>query len=190
MDVVLHKACMFDRSFILLKLDMIKAFDCVGWAFLYVILERLGFGPYSLNMLRVANATATSVVLIQGKFSASFSLERSLRQGCPLSPVLYLLVANALNVMLTKIADCGDIKGVFIEEMGDQITHGQFAEDTNIIVAKRTYVDETFRIFNMLGLASGLYVKVVDVKAILISRDPLPQELADLPWKWETEGNP
>lgn len=61
---VLHKAHELDRDFILLKLDTIKAFDFLGWLFLYALLENLGFGPKFIQMLKAMNATASSVVLI------------------------------------------------------------------------------------------------------------------------------
>lgn len=42
---ILQKAKVLPNSFALLKLDTVKAFDCLIWAFLYALLERLGFGP-------------------------------------------------------------------------------------------------------------------------------------------------
>lgn len=90
--------------------------------------------------------------------------------------------------MLNAAADQGLIKGVPIWETGEQITHAQFANDTSItIVAKRCSMDHLFRIFKILGDASGLYVKEQGVKAIHILEKEVPTELLNLDWEWELD---
>lgn len=61
---VIHKANHLGRDFLLLKLDIIKAFDCMSWEFLILLLEKNGMGPYFINILIATNATASSTVLI------------------------------------------------------------------------------------------------------------------------------
>lgn len=74
--------------------------------------------------------------------------------------------------------------------MSEQYTHGQFADDTNIIVeAKKEYVDATFDIFQCKGKAFGRFVKEEGVKAILISDQPMTYEIKDLSFSWEEEGS-
>lgn len=98
-----------------------------------------------------------------------------MRQGCPLSPLIFLLDANALNVLFTQAIDKSIIKGVYVEEAGEQVTHGQYADDTNVILeAKRQYIDATFEIFRLLGRAFGLFVKEVGVQAVLIPSQLVP----------------
>lgn len=71
---ILHKAKKSGRNFILLKLDTIKAFDCIDWNFLYRLLERLGFGPSFLNVLKAINAEAdASMESLPGLSSWNFS---------------------------------------------------------------------------------------------------------------------
>lgn len=85
----------------MLKLDIIKAFDCINWNLLYQLLEKIGFGPNFLRVIKVVNAFASSSILLNGKVIETFQLKRSLRQRCPLSPLLYLVAANALSMLLT-----------------------------------------------------------------------------------------
>lgn len=89
---VLQKVKKAEEGFLLLKLDTIKAFDCLGWFFLIRLLERIGFGPKFIRMVEAINATTTTLVLIQGRLLAPIPLKRSLRQGCPLSPCFILLL--------------------------------------------------------------------------------------------------
>lgn len=60
----------------MLKLDTIKVFDYIGWIFIYRLLEKLGFGPNFLQMLKATNNSALSAILIQGHLSPSFPLCR------------------------------------------------------------------------------------------------------------------
>lgn len=56
--------------------------------------------------------------------------------------------------MISNAAERGIIRGVPIAVIGEQYTHGQFADDTNVILeAKREYVDATFDIFRCMGRA-------------------------------------
>lgn len=129
---------------------------------------------------------ALAIVMIQGRFTHPLDLKRSLRKGFPLSPVLYLLVANALSVLVTNAADEGRFRGVHIEETDDQFTHSQFVDDMSVIVeAKKKYVDEVFQVFHLMGRASGLFIKETRVKAIFISSDPMPNDIKSLDCAWE-----
>lgn len=168
-----------EKSFLLLKVDIVKAFDCINWKFLYRLLEKIGFGPNFLRMIKVVNAFASSSILLNGKVTEVFQLKRSLRQGCPLSPLLYLVVANALSMLLTQAANRGRrIKGVYIQETDDQVKNGQVANDTNVVVeVRKECVEATFVVFRTMGEASRLQIKYTGVKAVLISEHPVPHEL-------------
>lgn len=99
-------------------------------------------------------------------------------------------MANALSLMITEAAKEEVIKGVLIEEIGEKYTHGQFVDDTSIIIkAKLEFVEATFRIFHAMGKASGLFVKEIGVKVVLISDQAMPEELEGLDWNWENEKN-
>lgn len=180
---VLHKAKEADLSILLLKLDtIIKAFNNIGWEFLYRLLQKIGFGPNFLKVIQAINASVSSAILLNDKLTATFPLRRSLTQGYPLSLLLFLIVVNALNILLTQAADQGRIRGVYISETDKQITHGQFMDDTNVIIkAKREYVIEAmFEVFRKMRRVSGLNIKYDGMKAVLVSNQQLPHELEDL----------
>lgn len=61
---ILHMARNAEESFLLLKLDTIKAFDCLGWSFLARLLARIGCGPKFISMVHAMYASATASVLI------------------------------------------------------------------------------------------------------------------------------
>lgn len=83
------------------------------------------------------------------------------------------------------------IRGVQFPEMGDEFTHCQFTDDTKIItVAKGEFIHNTFSLFWNFGNAFKLFVNKTRVKVVLVFADPVPQELADLPFSWGMEDNP
>lgn len=101
-----------------------------------------------------------------------------------------MIVAHALSYILTKATDERLIKGVHIPETGEQATHGKLVDDTHVLIeARKDYVDETFKVFRTMGRALGLFLKEINVKAVYVVDALVPQELQDLLFNWELEGN-
>ena len=80
----------------LLSLDQEKAFDRVDWSFLRSTLYALGFGQAFVGWVDLFYYNPCSAVNVNGQISSLSSLSRGVRQGCPLSPLLYILVAEVL----------------------------------------------------------------------------------------------
>lgn len=80
----------------ILSLDQEKAFDRVDWGFLKATLVKMGFGPSFSGWIDLFYNGSQSAANVNGHISSFFSLSRGVRQGCPLSPLLYVLVAEVL----------------------------------------------------------------------------------------------
>jgi hypothetical protein len=81
--------------------------------------------------------TATTSVLVNGSPTSEFSLERGLRQGDPLSPFLFLLAAEGLNVMMRALVQSSLFMGYSIGTVSPVVvSHLQFADDTLLMGAK------------------------------------------------------
>ena len=74
-------------------LDFRKAFDTVEWNFLFQTLSFFGFIPHFISLVKTMYHNATYCIINNGWKSQSFSPSRSLKQGCPMSSLLFLLVA-------------------------------------------------------------------------------------------------
>ena len=67
-------------------------------------------------------------VLINGDDSKFFRASRGIRQGCPLSPLLFLLIVEALSILVKKIVNESKLKGVRVIATV-MLTHLLFVDD-------------------------------------------------------------
>jgi hypothetical protein len=85
---------------VLLLLDFEKAFDRIEWGFLFKALDKLGFSPTWVSWVASLYREATSAIKINGVAGPDFQLARSVKQGCPLAPYLFILATDVLGYML------------------------------------------------------------------------------------------
>ena len=86
---------------LLMKLDFSKAFDSVRWDYLITLLQKRGFPTRWTNWITSILATSTSRVLLNGIPLDPIPHDRGVRQGHPLSPLLFILTIDPLPRMLS-----------------------------------------------------------------------------------------
>ncbi|XP_042940888.1 uncharacterized protein LOC122275743 isoform X2 [Carya illinoinensis] len=121
---------------IICKLDMEKAYDHVNWDFLLYILGRCGFGEKWRAWIRWCVSTAKVSVLLNGSPAGFFHSSRGLRQGDPLSPLLFVVVMEGLGRMMSALSRNGLVGGFSVGTQARGITnisHILFADDTLIL---------------------------------------------------------
>ncbi|KAF3777469.1 Transposon TX1 uncharacterized protein [Nymphaea thermarum] len=96
---VVHSLYFLRLPSFILKLDISKAFDSVSWEFLSDLLTRFAFGPSFRQWIMSLVTEAQLAVSFNGKCGDFFCLERGLRQGCPLSPLLFNMVAESFSAL-------------------------------------------------------------------------------------------
>ena len=125
-----------DTEAALISLDQSKAFDRVDHRFLASVLETAGFQPEFCRWISMKYHNPRAVVQVNGRRSRVFAIERSVRQGCPLSPLFYVL---ALEPLLRRLGDertSPSLRGVpFIGPLSARVS--AFADDITVIVSRR-----------------------------------------------------
>jgi hypothetical protein len=84
------------RPSLLLKIDISRAFNSVSWSFLLEMLRRVGFDTAWCDWILVLISTTSTRVLLNGDSGSWICHARGLRQGDPLSSMLFLLIMEAL----------------------------------------------------------------------------------------------
>ena len=93
----------------LLSLDQEKLFDRVDWPFLFATLAKMGFGDNFIRWVRLLYTNVRSSILVNGYTSRPFKPSCGVHQGCPLSPLLYVL---SMEVLTANVRCHPDITGL------------------------------------------------------------------------------
>ena len=125
-----------DTEAALISLDQSKDFDRVDHRFLASVFETVGFKPEFRRWMSMMYHNPQAVVQVNGRRSEVFAIERSVRQGCPLSPLLYVL---ALEPILRRLRDertSPSLRGVpFAGPLTARVS--AFADDITVFVSRR-----------------------------------------------------
>ena len=152
-------------SGILLSIDFRKAFDTLEWPIMHKALETYNFGESLSRWIEIFYKNIESTVLNNGYASNWIKPSRGVRQGCPLSPFLFVLTAE---LMSNKIRQSDTVKGVSL--CGNEIKISQFADDTNLICADIPSVENALQILVDFGKISGLTLSKEKTKAMWLGR--------------------
>ena len=167
---------------LLLFLDFEKAFDTIEWSFIRDTLKYFGFGTRIIKWMNLFYGCPESCILNNGWASDFFGIRRGVRQGCPLSPYLFVLAAEVLAKALRKNKD---IRGIHVNEK--EIKLSQYADDTTLILdGSKKSVLSSLRLLDDFHKASGLKLNDKKTEAFWIGTNCGKEEIA-LPgrnFKW------
>ena len=139
---------------LIVSFDFKKAFDTIDWRYIDKVLEWYNFGPKMRTMIYNAHQNAVSCTINCGHTSKYFGIEQGLRQGSPLSPVLFDL---SIECLAMAIRQDKSIEGIKIGN--NYKKHSQYADDLwASIKGSQESLDALIAKFDDFALVSGLQV--------------------------------
>lgn len=143
-----------------MMIDISKAFDSVQWSFLLNTLKALGLPEKFIYWISLCVTTASFSVQVNGELAGYFQSRRGLRQGCSLSPYLFVICMNVLSKMLDEAAAKGLI-GYHPKCKNIGLTHLCFADDLMIFVeGSQRSVEGILKVFEDFDKMSGLKISL------------------------------
>lgn len=145
------------KSSLLVKIDFSKAFDSINWNFLIDIMIQRGFPNRWIRWVRDLLGSATSRVVINGEPSDYFHHQQGLRQGDPLSPMLFLLAVDVFQQML-RVAN-STLTQPISSKISESILALQYADDTALVANADSSTLVTLKlILRIFSKVSGLQI--------------------------------
>lgn len=142
---------------VFIKLDFAKAFDSVHWSFIHEVLQARRFPARWCQWIKDMLQTSHSRVIVNGEGSNYFRHARGLRQGDPLSPMIFILIADVLQQMLTVGNTLLSHK--LSNRLQESIITMQYADDTAIIASADIHTLMTLKIIlRIFASVSGLSI--------------------------------
>jgi hypothetical protein len=141
---------------LMIKLDITNAFDLVSWPFLIEVMQNLGFGQIWRDIISGLLLTSSTRLLVNGHPESLISHKRGLRQGDPLSLMLFLLVMDVFGQLFSKADEEGLLQPLSTRQLQHRVS--LYADDVvlfiNPMAEDMIMVSDILQLF---GEASGLY---------------------------------
>jgi hypothetical protein len=169
---ILHETKRKNKDGVILKLDFEKAYDKISWSFLFDSMKQRGFCDTWCNWIQQVVCSGTLSVKINDTTGSYFKSRKGVRQGDPLSPLLFNLAADCLAKMVHLAQENNLIKGLIPNIIPKGVAILQYADDTILCMD-----DEVETMTNMKILLyiyekmSGLKINFGKSEIIMVSLD-------------------
>eukprot|EP00253_Pinus_taeda_P015500 PITA_15500 len=176
-----------------IKLDLANAFDRVKHEFLFMVMKKMGFSSAIINWIKACIASPWIAPLVNGRPSDFFQASRGLRQGYPLSPLLYAIQASVLSFQLDHNQQTQILPRLRMVHQVKDINHAQFADDMLLLGGASINSAKSFKKeLDSYREVSGS--KINFIKSIVYSWNFSVKELSDIArilhmegsWAWDS----
>ena len=145
---------------LLVSIDYSQAFDRISKEFMICTFEKFGFGPDFMQWVKVIMAESVSCVSYSGWLSEFFRVDSGIRQGCPFSPLAFVL---AVEILAIKIRESRHIKGIKLDRHREQnissfLKIAMYADDVTLFLSHEQDMHQALSLFHNFSEFSGLEI--------------------------------
>jgi hypothetical protein len=149
---------------LMMCIDFEKAFDTIEWSYIKKSLNHFNFPPIIVNWIETLYNNISTCIINNGHTSTFFHPTRGVRQGCPLSPILFVI---AVELMAAKIRQNNKIRGIYIGR--NEIKLSQFADDTTFFLEPdMNSINTLFNTLNDFAKTTGLKINKEKTEILLL----------------------
>jgi len=157
---------------LLFMIDFTKAFDSIDWKFMFKALEFFNFGDSFKRWIHTLYHMPVGKVKNNGYISNEFQMSRGIRQGCPVSALLFILCIEILGL---RIRQSKDLKGFDLGFPDKLIKTVQYADDCILALNDKSELCTALAILKRFGDVSNLYLNLSKCEGLWIGRDKFKQ---------------
>ena len=163
---------------IILAIDYRKVFDTIKTDFIMNCLGIFGFGMYFRHWINIILLNRTFCVKNGGHISKEYVMGRGVRQGCPLSPLLFILAIELLGI---SVRQSDKIKGIIVRVNHYPIRHKikQYADDTTFLLNGLIDFREILSKIKEFAVISGLYINKNKTFAMKLGKSNIKVDVFD-----------
>jgi hypothetical protein len=130
----LHELHSKKQDRIIFKIDFEKAYDKVKWSFLQQTLRMKGFSQKWCSWVEQFTQGGNVNIKVNDQPGSYFQTKKGLRQGDPMSPILFNIVVDMLAILIARSKKAGQVEGVIPHLVQDGLSILQYADDTVIFM--------------------------------------------------------
>ena len=147
-------------------LDFEKAFDTISWEFLFQTLKHFNFGDNLIKWIKLIYNKPLCCLNNNLYASQFFELTRGVRQGCPISALLFILVAEIMSI---KIRENKDIQGLTFNNK--EVKLSQLADDTTLFLKDNNSIAKVLELLKHFQNCAGLKLNTDKTEIIKLGQD-------------------
>ena len=159
----------------IVALDQEKAYDKITHPYLWRILEKFAFPRETIDMIKILYKDAPTSVIINGVISSPYRVTRGVRQGDPMSCILFDLSIKPLAASIRS----SSIRGINIPNLEENAVASLFADDTTVILTEHDSFSDLVKILDKWCEVSGAKFNVQKTKIIPIGTKDYQKKLAE-----------
>ena len=151
----------------ILSVDQSKAFDRISHKYLFKLLKHMNFGPFITSAIMRIYDKSCAKVVVNNSLCKTVTLKSSLKQGCALSMLLYII---CIEELIVRIENNNKIKGVVLNTINKyECKASGYADDIAGMLRDRDSVSEFFKEFQEWGKVSAAILNVEKTKILAVN---------------------
>ena len=161
---------------LLFMADFSKAFDSFEWKFLFKTLDFLNFGPSFKQWIQTIYEQPVCKIKNNGHLSEQFPMSRGIRQGCPISALLFVLSVEILGLQIRQQTKLQGLDFGF----PNNVKTVQYADDCVMFLNDRNELCTALNVLRSYGKLSGLSLNLSKCEGLCLWADKHRQHNCNL----------